>query len=154
MNLPDQKRVDIATTRISVSDEFADMVALSADCHCGSEFHRQELHIEAADDEITVTIYSKIVTDHYFQLDVDDTFWEMFKKHFYNVKWRLVKAASILFKGYAEGHSTFSMTGDDQINDYLDTISRARNKLWVAAQQRKAKKVEQTEQIGDMSDGC
>jgi hypothetical protein len=163
ISLPDRKRIEVATTRISVANEFPDMIALSADCHCGDDFHRQQLVVEINDDEteeITLSIYSKIFVGHWYLWSPYDTFWEKLQKRYTDFRWRLFWAWSLLFRGYAEGHSTFSMIGNKQIDDYIDSISRARNKIWIRKHElfqeraQKLKQAETAEQVGDLTDGC
>jgi hypothetical protein len=158
MTLPKTKRNDITANRICVMDEFEDAIFLHACCSCGHEDHQQTLEVEVSDGDINLTIYSKIVTSYIHEPSYDCTRTEKLEYHWKDWSRRIKWILSIVFKGYVEAENVFSFHGSEQIDDYLDAISRAKNQLWLE-QERSKKKIVQPDQDSikynsDSIDGC
>lgn len=159
MTLAKTKRNDIASNRICVMGEFNSSIYLHAHCSCGSDNHQQTLEIEVDEDDgddINLLIYSKAFTAYQryeYSEDWKVNLIDKLKDWRNRVKW----ICSILFHGYVEVENVFTLSGKAQIEDYLDAISRARNKLWII--QERQKRVQATQESVECtpeidSDGC
>jgi len=134
------KRTDIASNRICVMGEFDSSVFLHAHCSCGHENHQQTLEIEVEDGDINLLIYSKIVTPYVHEPSYNASWLEKAEYFYKDWRDRVRWAASALFKGYVEAENVFSLSGSKQVDDYIDTLSRAKNHLWLEQERQKAKK--------------
>jgi hypothetical protein len=132
------KSRNIATKGICVQGVFEDSVFLNAHCSCGHENHQQTLEIFTDDldtHDINLTIYSKIFTPY---MSYNPTCWQDKVEYFYkDVKRRIEWIISIVFKGYVEAENIFTLHGQEQIDDYIDAISRAKNQIWLNVQAKK-----------------
>lgn len=157
MTLLKTKRNDITSNRICVMDTFEDSIFLHAHCSCGHEDHQQTLELEVSDGDINLLVYSKIVTPYIHEPSYDCTWIEKLEYHYKDWSRRIQWILSIVFKGYVEAENVFTFHGSSQIDDYLDTISRAKNQLWL--ERERAKKIVQpvedsVKYNSELNDGC
>lgn len=138
--LAKSKRTDVASNRVCVMATFQDTIYLHAHCSCSHEDHQQTLEISIDHpyddypyDDINLLIYSKICTPYTHKCASDAPILEKLECIYKDWKKRLSWIFSIIFKGYVQAESVFSLHGDKQIEDYIDAISRAKNQLWLHA---------------------
>lgn len=120
------------SNKICKTGEFKTSTFYKADCTCSYEEHEQTLDVclDEKCEMIDINIYSKsypkdFIYQNYSEMGILSTI----SYHLRVIKQKIRWIFSIIFKGYIEVESVFSLCGDEQVNDYIFAIMSAAERI-------------------------
>lgn len=113
-------------------NDFGDAIFYRASCHCTDKRCDMDLELELDKefDMINLGIYEDLYYEPHWKTD----------NWFINKWYRITGALRLLFVGRIKVENFFIFEGEEQINDFVDTLKNGMKQLQLEAEKKKAEK--------------